>query len=117
MDNAVLATLTADAFWKDDNVIEDAVAKEKEDDSPMDDVAKENEDDSPMDDAETLPKDKEDPILDHAIHYAIYNTYQEGLSKEKKRAVRKRAATLVVDSDEVYLGPYFSKNLDRGVHI
>ena len=80
-----------------------------EDNSPTNDAEtllkdkEEKEDNSPMNDAETLPKDKEDPILDHAIHYAINNTYPDGLSKEKKRAVRKRAATLVVDSGEVYL--------------
>lgn len=56
MDDAVLATPPANALWMDDHSIEDAAAKEKEDD------------------AETLPKDKEDPILDHAIHYAINKT-------------------------------------------
>ena len=85
MDDAVLATTPTNALWNDHHSIE------------------EKEDNSPMNDAETLPKDKEDPILDHAIHNAINNTYPDGLSKEKKRAVRKRAATLVVDSGEVYL--------------
>ena len=45
---------------------------------------------------ETIPKEKEDPILDHAIYYAINGTYPNDLTKEKKRAVRKRAATLTV---------------------
>ena len=44
-----------------------------------------------------------DPILDLAIEYAIKRTYPEGLSKERKRAVRKRAAKLVVDKGEVFL--------------
>ena len=56
-----------------------------------------------MDDAETLPKVKEDPMLDYAIHYAINNAYPSDLTKEKKRAVRKRAATLTIDGGEVYL--------------
>ena len=78
MDNAVLATPPTYALWKDHHSTE------------------KTEDNSPTNDAETLLKDKEDTILDHAIHYAINNTYPDGLSKEK-RAVRKRAATLVID--------------------
>ena len=85
MDDAVLATPPTDALSKDHHSTE------------------KTEDNSRTNDAETLPKDKEDPILDHAIHYAINNTYPDGLSKEKKRAVRKRAATLVIDGGEVYL--------------
>ena len=53
--------------------------------------------------AETIPKEKEDPILDHAIYYAINGTYPNDLTKEKKRAVRKRAAILTVENGEVYL--------------
>lgn len=67
MDDAVLATPTANALWIDDHSIKDATAREKEDDDA------------------TLLKDKED----HAIHYTINNTYQDGLSKEKKRAVQQ----------------------------
>ena len=46
---------------KDDNSIDDAATKEKKDDN------------SAVDDAESLPKAKEDPILDYVIHYAINN--------------------------------------------
>ena len=49
--------------------------------------------------AENLPQEKEDPILDHAINGA----YPSNLNKEKKRAVRKRASTLILESREVYL--------------
>ena len=45
----------------------------------------------------------DDPILELAINYALSRNYQPGLTKERKRAVRKRAATLVVDKGEVYL--------------
>lgn len=41
-----------------------------------------------------VPDDDEaekDPILDLAIDYAVQRTYPDGLSKEKKRAVRKKA--------------------------
>ena len=47
---------------------------------PLDAAAKNTEDDSAMHDTETLPKDMEDPLLDHAINNS-YN-YQDGLSKE-----------------------------------
>ena len=54
--------------------------------------------------AENLPK--EDPILDYAINYAINyavnGTYPDELT-EKKRAVRKRAGTLILENGEVYL--------------
>ena len=38
---------------------------------------------------ETLPKEKEDPILDYTIYYAVNlnGTYPNELTKEKKRAV------------------------------
>ena len=44
----------------------------------------------------TLPKEKEDPILDYAA-------YPNELTKEKKRTVRKIAGTLILESREVYL--------------
>ena len=49
--------------------------------------------------------DKEDRILDLAIHYALNNNYPvtAELTKDQKRAVRKRAATLLVEKGEVYL--------------
>ena len=37
-----------------------------------------------------------DPVLELAIEYALHRSYPSGLSKEKKRVVRKRAAVLVV---------------------
>lgn len=49
--------------------------------------------------------EKDDRILDLAIHYALNNNYPETeeLTKYQKRAVRKRAATLLVEKGEVYL--------------
>ena len=44
-----------------------------------------------------------DRILELAVEYAVRRSYPPGLSKEKKRAVRKRAATLIVDKGEVFL--------------
>jgi len=46
---------------------------------------------------------EEDPILDLAVNYALYGCYGEELTKEKKRAVRKRATKLVVERGEVFL--------------
>ena len=34
---------------------------------------------------------EEDPILDMAVSYVLHGTYQEDLSKDKKRAIRKKA--------------------------
>ena len=97
MDDA--ATTPADVSPKDDNSTEDTgVLEKKKEDNPA------------MDDAETLPSVKEDPILDYAIHYAINNAYPPDLTKEKKRAVRKRAATLTIDSGDVFL-----KRKNKGV--
>lgn len=50
-----------------------------------------------------LEMEQDDAILDLAIHYALHSCYSEGLSKEKKRAVRKRAARLVVERGEVFV--------------
>ena len=49
--------------------------------------------------------EKDDRILDLAIHYALNNNYPETeeLTKYQKRAVRKRAATLLGEKGEVYL--------------
>ena len=63
-----------------------------EDDNSIDDAAtKEKDNNSAVDDAESLPKVKEDPILDYAIHYAINNAYPS--DGPTKRAIRKRATT------------------------
>ena len=52
---------------------------------------------------ESLPEEKEDPILDDTIYYAVNGVYPNNLTKEKKRAVQKKAGTLIVESGEVYL--------------
>lgn len=44
----------------------------------------------------------EDPILEQVIHYTQEQKYQPDSSKEK-RAVRKRAAMLVVDRGEGFI--------------
>lgn len=41
--------------------------------------------------------------MDYAIEYKTSKTYPLGLSKEKKRAVRKRARAIVVQNGAVYL--------------
>ena len=47
---------------------------------------------------------KHDDILDFAIYYVLHGgSYPDGLSKEKKRAVRKRAAKLATEKGEVFL--------------
>ena len=38
-----------------------------------------------------------------AVNYVLYGCYGKELTKDKKRAVRKKAAKLVVDRGEVYL--------------
>lgn len=45
----------------------------------------------------------EDNILDYAIEYKLSGTYPLSLTKEKKRAVRKRAATLIAENGEIYV--------------
>ena len=47
--------------------------------------------------------DKEDAILELAIEYVLTNGYPPSLSKDRKRAVQKRAATLVVENGEVFV--------------
>ena len=49
------------------------------------------------------PREKDDPILDLAIEYVVNSAYPTGISKEKKRAVRKRAAKLLVEDGDVFL--------------
>ncbi len=43
-----------------------------------------------------------DEILEYAIQYAEVGSYPPKLTKDKKRAVRKRAALLTVDKGEVF---------------
>ena len=44
-----------------------------------------------------------DELLDLAIEYAVSGQYKDGLSKDKKRAVRKKAHTLEIDNGEVFI--------------
>ena len=47
---------------------------------------------------------KHDDIVDFAIYYCLHDgSYPDGLTKEKKRAVRKRAAKLETEKGEVFL--------------
>ncbi len=41
-------------------------------------------------------------ILEYAIQYAQNGSYPPELTKDKKRAVRKRAALLTIDEGEVF---------------
>ena len=87
---ATLADIT-NSSNDDNSAIDDASAKEKKDINLA------------VDDAESLPKVKEDPILDYAIHYAINNANaSDELTKEKQRYV-KGLATLIFENGEVYL--------------
>ena len=56
------------------------------------------------DDNDLLEDKKEDRIsVDCAIHYVLNKTYHCELEKDKKRSVRKRAATLVLEDGEVFV--------------
>ena len=50
-----------------------------------------------------MNSEKEDAILDEAIYYATHGCYSEQVTKEKKRAIRKRAVNLVVEAGEVFM--------------
>ena len=41
--------------------------------------------------------------MDEAIYYATHGCYSEQVTKEKKRAVWKRAVNLVVEAGEVFM--------------
>ena len=47
--------------------------------------------------------EREDKIFELAIHYVQNSSYPPGLSRDKKRAVRKRAAAVVCDKGEVFV--------------
>ena len=47
--------------------------------------------------------EREDKILELAIHYMQNGSYPPDLSRDKKRAVSKRAATVVCDKGEVFV--------------
>lgn len=42
-------------------------------------------------------------VLDYAIEYKMKGAYPAGLTKDKKRAVRKRAQTICIEEGEVYI--------------
>ena len=44
-----------------------------------------------------------DNILEHAIEYCMKGSYPLGLTKDKKRAVRKRARAVTVENGEVFV--------------
>ena len=46
---------------------------------------------------------RDDAILELAIQFASSGAYPAGLAKAKKRAVRKRAANLILENGEVFL--------------
>ena len=53
------------------------------------------------DDESSIQQDEViDRVLELAVEYAVRRSYPPGLTKEKKRAVRKK--TLVVDKGEVF---------------
>ncbi len=60
-------------------------------------------------DKATEPEDHEEKLLEYAIHFALTGSYPplDDLTSEKrkdrKRAIRRKAATLIVEKGEVYL--------------
>lgn len=46
---------------------------------------------------------KEEELLQLAIEYVTTGAYPAGITKDKKRAVRRKAGTLVIDKGEVFL--------------
>ena len=52
------------------------------------------------DDVEQLETDN---ILDYAIEYKMKGAYPPGVTKDKKRAVRKRAQTICIEEGELYI--------------
>ena len=46
---------------------------------------------------------KEDQLLQLAIDYVTTGAYPAGITKDRKRAVRRKAGTLVVDKGEVFV--------------
>ena len=45
----------------------------------------------------------DDQILEYAIFYCQNGTYPDNLSKDKKRAVRKKAKSISVEREEVFV--------------
>ena len=61
------------------------------------------EQDEQKNEQDQAPEEKDDPILDLAIEYVASGAYPAGIPKQKKRAVRKRAAYLLLQDGEVFL--------------
>ncbi len=51
----------------------------------------------------TIPEDKEEQLLQLAIELATSGTYPLGLAKDKKRAGRRKVATLTIEKGEMFL--------------
>ena len=97
-------------------IYDDAKDHRQEEDDPKDhrqaaDDAKDHrqeEDDAKdhhqQDDTDSdIERQETDNILEHAIEYLMKGAYPPGLTKDKKRAVRKRAQTISVEEGEVYI--------------
>ena len=48
-------------------------------------------------------QDEQQELLDYAIEYCTCESYPPGLTKDKKRAVRKKAKSVLVEGGEVYI--------------
>ena len=56
-----------------------------------------------MDECKPLVEEKEDEIVEMAVYYILKERYESELSKDKKRAVRKKARSLSVKDGEVFM--------------
>ena len=52
---------------------------------------------------ETTKDLEEENVLDLTIEYLLKGQWHPGLSKNKKRSIRKKAASIVVEAGEVFL--------------
>ena len=50
-----------------------------------------------------MNSDVADELLEYAIYYSEKGFYPEGLTKDKKRAVRKKAKSISVERGEVFV--------------
>jgi len=46
---------------------------------------------------------KNEDLLDFAINYKLKGSYPDNTSKDRKRAIRKRAKNLITDKGEIFL--------------
>ena len=56
-----------------------------------------------QEDEEDVEQLETENVLDYAIEYKMKGAYPPGLTKDKKRAVRKRAQTICIEEGEVYI--------------